>query len=82
MDVILERILESKAKELGITKGQALEIYKATFYFLKKVMAEGDFQDLETYKSIYIKDLGTFYPNKRMILKIQENINKQTNEDI
>lgn len=86
MDVILERILEKKAEELGITKAQAVEIYKSLFAFIRKTTAEGNPIELETYKSVYIKDLGIFYPKLIVAEKIGANmklkLEREANEDI
>ena len=86
MDVILERILEQKADELGINKGQAIEIYKSLFAFIRKTTAEATPLDLSTYKSVYIKDLGVFYPKLIVAEKIGVNmklkIEREQNEDI
>jgi Zn-dependent M32 family carboxypeptidase len=79
MDVILDKIIENKSKELGINKQQGLEIFKSLSNFVHKVIKDGDFKDIDTFKSVYIKDLGTIYPKKDMIKKIQNNI---TNENI
>jgi len=81
MDVILKRILQEKAKELGLTLGQAEDIFKSVPRFISKVIEEGDIKDIESYKSVYVKDLGTFYPNKKMIEKLRVNKLKK-DEDI
>lgn len=81
MDVILNKILDNKAKELGISKSQALEIYNSIPKFIKHVASLGNMEDENSFKSVYIKDLGTFYPNIPMIKRIQNNI-KDTNENI
>jgi maltose-binding protein MalE len=81
MDVILKRILQEKAKELGLTLGQAEDIFKSVPRFISEVIEEGNIEDLDSYKSVYIKDLGTFYPHKRMIEKLRSNKMKK-NEDI
>lgn len=80
MDVILKRILQEKADELGLTLGQAEEIFKSIPRFIHKTIEEGDISDLDTYKSVYIKDLGTFYPHKGMLKRLKEN--KVKNENI
>lgn len=72
MDVILNKIIEKRCEELGISKTQGLEIFKSIPGFISATMDKGDYDDLDSFKSIYIKNLGTFYPN----LKVVENINK------
>lgn len=74
MDVILQRIIETKAKELGLTKAQALEIYNSIPKFIKHVIGSANMEDDSSFKSVYIKDLGTFYPNFPMIKRIQNNL--------
>lgn len=85
MDVILSKILSKKAEELGISKAEAVEIFNSLPRFIAKVMSQGDPLDLDTYKSVYIKDLGIIFPRKDIAKNIQRSIlNKQDqeNEDI
>lgn len=86
MDVILEKIITLKAKELNISKSQAIEIFNSIPRFVVKVMKEGDPLNLDSYKSIYIKDLGIIYPRldiaKNIKRSIENNLNKEANEDI
>lgn len=77
MDVILEKIIEEKCNELNITKQQGIEIFKSIPNFVKFIMAKGDFKDIESFKSIYIKDLGIFFPKHVVIKKIQDNLQKK-----
>jgi maltose-binding protein MalE len=79
MDVILKRILQEKAKELGLTLGQAEDIFKSVPRFISKVIEEGNVEDIDSYKSVYIRDLGTFYPNKYFVKRMQNNRNKNEN---
>lgn len=72
MDVILNKIIEKRCEELGISKTQGLKIFKSIPKFISATMDQGDYDDLDSFKSVYIKNLGTFYPN----LKVVENINK------
>jgi hypothetical protein len=65
MDVTLEKIITLKAKELNISKSQAIEIFNSIPRFVVKIMKEGNPLDLDSYKSIYIKDLGIIYPRLR-----------------
>lgn len=86
MDVILEKIIILKAKELNISKSQAIEIFNSIPRFVVKIMKEGDPLNLDSYKSIYIKDLGIIYPRidiaKNIKRSIENNLNKEANEDI
>lgn len=86
MDVILEKLITLKAKELNISKSQAIEIFNSIPRFVVKVMKEGDPLNLDSYKSIYIKDLGIIYPRldiaKNIKRSIENNLNKEANEDI
>jgi hypothetical protein len=86
MDVILEKIITLKAKELNISKSQAIEIFNSIPRFVVKIMKEGNPLDLDSYKSIYIKDLGIIYPRldiaKNIKRSIENNLNKEANEDI
>jgi len=86
MDVILEKIITLKAKELNISKSQAIEIFNSIPRFVVKIMKEGDPLNLDSYKSIYIKDLGIIYPRldiaKNIKKSIENNLNKEANEDI
>jgi hypothetical protein len=86
MDVILEKLITLKAKELNISKSQAIEIFNSIPRFVVKVMKEGDPLNLDSYKSIYIKDLGVIYPRldiaKNIKRSIENNLNKEANEDI
>lgn len=86
MDVNLEKIITLKAKELNISKSQAIEIFNSIPRFVVKIMKEGNPLDLDSYKSIYIKDLGIIYPRldiaKNIKRSIENNLNKEANEDI
>jgi hypothetical protein len=85
MDVTLDKILTKKAQELGISKAQALSIFNSLPRFIAKVMSEGNPLDLDTYKSVYIKDLGIIFPRKDIAKNIQRSIlnnQNQENEDI
>jgi hypothetical protein len=86
MDVTLEKIIILKAKELNISKSQAIEIFNSIPRFVVKIMKEGNPLDLDSYKSIYIKDLGIIYPRldiaKNIKRSIENNLNKEANEDI
>jgi len=83
MDGTLEKIITLKAKELGISKAQALEIFNSIPRFVVKIMKEGNLLNPDSYKSIYIKDLGTIYPRLDIVKNIKRNIeNKEANEDI
>ena len=86
MDVTLEKIITLKAKELNISKSQAIEIFNSIPRFVVKIMKEGNPLDLDSYKSIYIKDLGIIYPRldiaKNIKRSIENNLNKEGNEDI
>ena len=86
MDVTLEKIITLKAKELNISKSQAIEIFNSIPRFVVKIMKEGTPLDLDSYKSIYIKDLGIIYPRldiaKNIKRSIENNLNKEANEDI
>jgi hypothetical protein len=86
MDVTLEKIIILKAKELNISKSQAIEIFNSIPRFVVKIMKERNPLDLDSYKSIYIKDLGIIYPRldiaKNIKRSIENNLNKEANEDI
>ena len=86
MDVTLEKIITLKAKELNISKSQAIEIFNSIPRFVVKIMKEPNPLDLDSYKSIYIKDLGIIYPRldiaKNIKRSIENNLNKEANEDI
>jgi hypothetical protein len=86
MDVTLEKIITLKAKELNISKSQAIEIFNSIPRFVVKIMKERNPLDLDSYKSIYIKDLGIIYPRldiaKNIKRSIENNLNKEANEDI
>jgi hypothetical protein len=83
MDGTLEKIITLKAKELDISKAQALEIFNSIPRFVVKIMKEGNLLNPDSYKSIYIKDLGTIYPRLDIVKNIKRNIeNKEANEDI
>ena len=86
MDVTLEKIITLKAKELNISKSQAIEIFNSIPRFVVKIMKEVHPLDLDSYKSIYIKDLGIIYPRldiaKNIKRSIENNLNKEANEDI
>jgi hypothetical protein len=83
MDGTLEKIITLKAKELGISKAQALEIFNSIPRFVAKIMKEGNPLNPDSYKSIYIKDLGIIYPRLDIVKNIKRNIeNTEANEDI
>jgi len=83
MDGTLEKIITLKAKELNISKAQALEIFNSIPRFVAKIMKEGNPLNPDSYKSIYIKDLGIIYPRLDIVKNIKRNIeNKEANEDI
>jgi hypothetical protein len=83
MDVTLEKIITLKAKELNISKAQALEIFNSIPRFVAKIMKEGNPLNPDSYKSIYVKDLGIIYPRLDIVKNIKRNIeNKEANEDI
>jgi hypothetical protein len=77
MDVILNRLLDEKCKELGLSKAQGLEIFKSVSKFVAHTMQEGNYDDLESFKSVYVKNLGVFYPN----INVVKNINKKRKKD-
>jgi hypothetical protein len=83
MDGTLEKIITLKAKELNISKAQALEIFNSIPRFVAKIMKEGNPLNPDSYKSIYVKDLGIIYPRLDIVKNIKRNIeNKEANEDI
>jgi hypothetical protein len=50
MDGTLEKIITLKAKELGISKAQALEIFNSIPRFVAKIMKEGNPLNPDSYK--------------------------------
>lgn len=86
MDAKLKRLINKRAKEVKIDISQGEEIWESLGKFVKSVIREGKMEDLDSYKSIYIKDLGTLYPNKKFIYKRnavkQEFLANQKDEDI
>lgn len=86
MDAKLKRLINKRAKEVKIDISQGEEIWESLGKFVKSVIREGKMEDLDSYKSIYIKDLGTLYPNKKFIYKRnsvkQEFLKNKENEDI
>lgn len=63
----VDLMIRIRAKELGITLQQAYEIYASPFAFAKAKMQEANFDDPDSFKSIYIKGFGTIGPKKKQI---------------
>lgn len=82
MDGIQKGLIRKHSKINNITYEQGEIIWNTLWKFVKKTMEEGQYDIPESYKSVYIMHLGTFYPNKKHIEKIKNVKNTKANENI
>ena len=75
-------IIKVNCKRLNINYGQGEEIWDSLISFIRKTMEEGSREDIDTFKSIFINQLGTFYPNKKHIKKVIEIEKNKESADI
>lgn len=81
MDTKLYRIISKRSKEVGIDVNKGEEIWKALGFFVKDIIKSADMENTDTFKSVFIKDLGTVYPNRKFIEREKKERAKK-NEDI
>ncbi len=72
MESKFHNILKVNANRVKINYGQGEEIWDSLVAFIRKTMEEGEHGNVDTFKSVFINQLGTFYPNKKHIKKIIE----------
>lgn len=82
MDNIQKGLIRKHSKINNITYEQGETIWNTLWKFLKKSMEEGEYDNPETYKSVYIMHLGTFYPNLKHIEKIKQTKQTKVDENI
>lgn len=63
IDPKVKRIINEQSNKIGIDVLQGEEIWNLLGGFVKHIWKQGDYMDPTSFKSIYIKDLGTVYPN-------------------
>lgn len=80
MDTKLYRIISKRSKETGVDVNKGEEIWKALGFFVKDIIKSAELEDTESFKSVFIKDLGTVYPNRKYIERFKkEKENKDEN---
>jgi hypothetical protein len=67
MDPKIKKILNEECDRVDIEYNQGEEIWKLLGQFIKENMKKGDIEDFSTFKNIYIRGLGTFYTNSRIL---------------
>jgi len=68
VDPKVKRLINEQCDITGIDYYQGDEIWVLLGQFVKHVMKMGDYhQGSEGFKSVYIKDLGTIYPDKKVV---------------
>lgn len=79
MRIIQKEILR-KWKEIAEKNNVSLrtvrDIESSIFQMIKEEISKGNREDFDSFKNIYIKNLGTFYASKNKWIKI----NKKNNE--
>ena len=70
---VLKRIYKELASKHGLTEQQVEEIVVAQFMFVKKTMAEGVKNEVDSFKNIQLTHLGKFAVRR---YKIEEYKNK------
>ncbi len=67
-----EDISREIAERMHIPIGKSWETYLAINKVIQKVIKSGDKRNPDTFKSIYITKLGTFYPKLKQLKKYNE----------
>jgi len=60
-------IFDQISKKYGIPKFLVKEIWESQFRFVTEKMRAIDHEDINSYKTFYIRNLGKFYANKKKI---------------
>lgn len=68
----IKNILKEIAIEKGLSYDLVEEIYYHEFEFLRDAMEKGIKGEADTFNNILLKYLGTFYSNRKQILKLKE----------
>ncbi len=77
----IDRILEEVAKEVGVSKQDAAELIDNIFLEVKKIIESAEKDNVESFKSIQIRGLGTFKVNKNKINRYKKiNETKRKND--
>ena len=77
----IEELLEQLAREFGISKEQAEEIYSLRFKFVRECISSNSLESIletKTVKKIGWIGMGTFYPNGK---RIRQYINRKSKDN-
>lgn len=82
MDNLQKGLIRKHCRINNISYEQGENIWNSLWKFVKKSMEEGEYNTPESYKSVYIMHLGTFYPNEKHINKFKYIQQKKADENI
>ena len=72
---VLKRFKEISQK-LNVPLQDVIDVESSIWKLVKEKIAEGKRGDIDTFRNIYIKNLGTFYANKGKFKYVNKNVNK------
>jgi hypothetical protein len=67
-------LIKANSKRVNINYAQGSDIWDSLMLFIKNTMLDSNIQEPDTYKSVFINHLGTFYPNMSKVNKVSEKI--------
>ena len=80
MESKLHNIIKKNSNRVNINYGQGEDIWDSVISFIKNVIESSEPNKPETFKSVFINHLGTFYPNIKHINKLKELENEKNRE--
>jgi nucleoid DNA-binding protein len=79
MDTRLRGIIHEAAKELNISKVEAEQIWTATSMIIRDIMKEGNPKDPDTYKRVFLRNIGTFHVKEKTIYALKQKFKPDEN---
>lgn len=76
LDPKIKNLINQRALEVDISLGEAEEIWLSMGNFIKETIKSASPLNLESFKNVYIKGLGTFYAVEKRIINYPKEINE------
>jgi hypothetical protein len=70
---VLRNIIREISEETGLDENLIEKMNNSQFKYVRDVMAKGDKENPETYKTVYLQYIGRFVVKPHMVKRLEEN---------